>query len=67
MLLLAKNPKSVNFVSLSNRIREIGQVITVFIEPCSIKGIQYLKLLFISLGSPLGALERDIFELTKNC
>ena len=28
---------------------------------------KYRKVLFISLGSPLVALERDIFRLTKGC
>ena len=36
-------------------------------KPCSVKSIEYLKLLFISLGSRLAALERDIFQLTESC
>ena len=36
-------------------------------KPCSVKSIEYLKLLFISLGSSLAALERDIFQLTESC
>ena len=37
-------------------------------NPCSVKSIECLKFLFISLGSPLVALEREkIFKLTKNC
>ena len=36
-------------------------------NPCSVKSVEYLKLLFISLGSPLATLEREIFKLTKGC
>ena len=36
-------------------------------NPCSVKSVEYLKLLFISLGSPLATLEMDIFKLTKGC
>ena len=36
-------------------------------NPGSVKSIEYLKLLFTSLGSPLAALERDIFHLTESC
>ena len=34
---------------------------------CRVKSFEYLKLLFMSLGSPLVALERHIFKLTKGC
>ena len=34
-------------------------------NPCRVKSVEYLKLLFISLGSPLATLERDISKLTK--
>ena len=34
---------------------------------CGVKSIEHLKLLFVLLGSPLAALEREkIFELTKS-
>ena len=33
----------------------------------SAKSVEFLKLLFISLGSPLVAFERDILKLTKGC
>ena len=36
-------------------------------NPRNIKSVEYLKLLFISLDSPLVALVRDIFKLTKGC
>ena len=37
-------------------------------NPCGVKSIEYLKLFFISLDSPLVALEREkIFEPTKTC
>ena len=36
-------------------------------NPCSVKNIEYLKFLFISSGSPLVVLERDISKLTKGC
>ena len=36
-------------------------------NPCGAKNVEYLKLLFISLGTPLVALEMDIFKLTKGC
>ena len=37
-------------------------------NPCGVKSIAYLKLLFISLGSPLVALELEkIFKLSKSC
>ena len=36
-------------------------------NPYSVESVEYLKLLFISLGSPLVALERDIFKLIKGC
>ena len=36
-------------------------------NPCSVKSVEYLKLLLISLGSPLVALKRDILKLTKGC
>ena len=32
---------------------------------CNVKSVEYLKLLFLSLGSPLAALERGIFNVTK--
>ena len=32
---------------------------------CSVKSVEYLELLFISFGSPLVTLERNIFKLTK--
>ena len=35
--------------------------------PCSVKSFENLKLFFVSLDSPLVALERDIFKLTKGC
>ena len=35
--------------------------------PRIIKNVEYLRLLCISLGSPLVSLERDIFNLTKGC
>ena len=34
-------------------------------NPCSVESVEYQKLLFISLRSPLATLERDIFKLTK--
>ena len=34
---------------------------------CSVVSVEYLKLFFISLDSPLVTLERDIFRLTKGC
>ena len=51
------------------RIREGGGVSfnSFYSNPRNIKSVEYLKLLFISLGSPLVALERDIFKLTKGC
>ena len=36
-------------------------------NPYGVKSVEYRELLFISLGSPLVALERDIFKLTKGC
>ena len=36
-------------------------------NPCSVESVEYLKFLFISLGSPLVAPERDIFKLTICC
>ena len=36
-------------------------------SPCSAKSVEYRKFFFISLGSPLVALERDIFKLAKDC
>ena len=55
-------------ISQTKLKERVGRVITVFYSnPCSIKSVEYLKLLFISLGSPLVALERDIFKLTKGC
>ena len=38
-----------------------------YLKPRSVKIVEYLKLLFISLGSPLVALEREIFELARCC
>ena len=34
---------------------------------CGVKSVEHLKLLFILLGSPLVALEMDIFKLTNIC
>ena len=45
----------------------MGRVVTVFVQTCSVESVEYLKLLFISLGSPLVELERDIFKLIKGC
>ena len=36
-------------------------------KPGSVKIAKYLQLPFISLGSPMVALERDIFRLTESC
>ena len=36
-----------------------------YTNPCCVKRTEYLKFLFISLGSPLVTLERDIFKMTK--
>ena len=42
---------------------------SLYSNPCGVvvKSVEYLKLLFISLGSPLVALESEIFKLTKGC
>ena len=67
-LLLTENPKSVNFFFIVKESR--GDQVScnsVYSKPCSVKSIEYLKLLFISLGSSLAALERDIFQLTERC
>ena len=46
----------------------MGRVVTVFYpNPCRVKSGENRKLLFISLGSPLVALEKDAFKLTKDC
>ena len=53
---------------LERTIEESGVSSNSFYSnPCSVKGVEYLKFLFISSGSPLVALERDIFKLTKGC
>ena len=36
-------------------------------NPCSVKSVEYRKLLFISSGSPLVALETGILRMTKGC
>ena len=47
---------------------ESGTSCNSFIHtPCSVKSVEYRKLLFVSLGSPLVALEWDIFKQTKVC
>ena len=33
----------------------------------SVKSVEYLELIFISLGSPLAALEREILRQNKGC
>ena len=43
---------------MSLRLDDSGRVVGV-------KRTEYLKLLIISVGSPLAALERDIFKLTR--
>ena len=40
---------------------------SLYSNPCSVKSIKYLNLLFISLDSAFVALEREVFELTKGC
>ena len=45
----------------------IGKGNSFYSNSCSVKSAEYLKLIFISLSSPLVALERDIFILTKGC
>ena len=48
----------------------MGRVVTVVIQTSVVsylRSVKYLKLLFISSGSPLVALERDIFKLTIGC
>ena len=35
--------------------------------PCSVKSVEYLRFIFISLGSPFVAFEMDILKLTKGC
>ena len=50
------------------RVQDQASCNSFYPNPCGVKSIEHLKLLFISLGSPLIALEREkIFELTKNC
>ena len=50
------------------KIAECGEICNSFhLNPCIVKSVEYQKLLFISLGSPLVVLERDIFKLTKGC
>ena len=34
---------------------------------CSVKSVEYWKIRFISIGSPLVALEKDAFKLIKGC
>ena len=36
-------------------------------DSCSVKSVEYLKLLSTSSGSQLVTPERDIFKLTKGC
>ena len=46
----------------------MGRIVKVSIQTPVVSGnVGNRKLLFISLGSPLVALERDIFKLTKGC
>ena len=45
----------------------MGGVASFYSNSFSVKSVEYRKLLFISLGSPLVALERGIFKLTKDC
>ena len=67
MLLLAENAKSVNFLHYIKQSRgDSASCNSFYSNPCSVKSIEYLKLLCISLGSSLVALERDIFKLTES-
>ena len=65
--LLAENPKSVNFFSIIKESRgDRVSCNSFYSNPCSVKSIEYPKLLFISSGILLAALERSILELTKS-
>ena len=67
--LLNKNPKSVTviFFVIKESRGDRESCNSFYLNPCSVKSIEYLKLLFISLGSPLAAPESDFFQLTESC
>ena len=49
-------------------MRKVGESCNSFYSNrCSVKSAEYLKPLFISLGSPLVALKKGIFKLIKGC
>ena len=60
---------SIKSSDLDLKIEEIGEsgvsCNNCYSNPFNVKSVEYLRLIFISLGSPLVALEREIFKLTK--
>ena len=54
---------------MPNPIFDVGETgascNSFYSNSCSVKSVDHLKLLFISLGSPLVTPERDIFKLTN--